>query len=107
MQTAVRVATARRLLWIKLDLRRSYGVQPRNGLTVRASPRSWRRSDRLLECAGEGRLGVVADNLGDLRERRAGGAEPLSRDLHAPIGEVVHRRDADQTNEAVGQCRAR
>jgi CheY-like chemotaxis protein len=67
------------------------------------SPCGWRRAERLLERAGECGLGVVADNLGNLSKGRAGVAELLSRDLHAPIGEVVHRWHADQANEAVGQ----
>src|SRR5467141_3481373 len=76
-------------------------VWPRRGLAVRTSPRGWRRPERLLERAGECRLGVIADNFGNLCEGRAGVAELLSRDLHAPTGEVVHRRHADQANEAV------
>jgi hypothetical protein len=61
--------------------------------------------ERLFERAGACGLGIVADNLSNLRDGRASVAELLSRDLHAPIGEVVHRRHADQTNEAVGQRR--
>src|SRR6266550_366163 len=77
------------------------------GLAVRTSPRGWRRTERLLERAGECGLGVVADNLGHLCEGRAGVAEFLSSNLHPPTGEVVHRRYADQTNEALGQRRTR
>src|ERR1700730_6710300 len=80
---------------------------PRRALAVRTSPSGWRRTERLLECAGECGLGVVTDNLGNLCDGRAGVAELLSRDLHGPVGEVVHRRHADQANEAVGQRRTR
>src|SRR5262245_41764497 len=76
------------------------------GLAVQTSPRGWRRTECLLERAGECGLGVIADNLGHLREGRAGAAELLSRDLHAPTGKVVHRRHANQANEAVSQSRA-
>src|SRR5207237_6903333 len=78
-----------------------------NGLAVRASPRGWRGTNRLLERAGKCRLGVVANYLGNLREGRAGIPELLGRGLHAPIGEVVHRGHADQANEAGGQRRTR
>ena len=50
---------------------------------------------------------VVADNLGNLCEGRVGAAEFLSRDLHAPISEVLNWRHTEQANEAVGQCRTR
>ncbi len=65
------------------------------GLANRTPPGGWRRTERLLERAGECGLGVVADNLGNLGEGRAGVTELLSRDLHAPISEVVHRWHAD------------
>src|SRR5207237_3737405 len=80
---------------------------PRRDLAPRTPPSGWRRTERLLERAGKRGLGVVADKSGHLCEGRAGVAELLSRDLHAPVGEVVHRRHADQTNEAVGQSRTR
>src|SRR5437588_874231 len=76
-------------------------------LSVRTSPGGWRRPERLLEGAGKSGLGTVTDQVGNLRKGRAGIAELLGRDLHAPTGDVVHRRPADQTNEAVGQRRTR
>src|SRR6478735_9685614 len=82
-------------------------VQIRRGLSVRASPCGWRSPERLLEGAGKSGLGTITDQVGNLRKGRAGIAELLGRDLHAPTGDVVHRRHADQTNEAVGQRRAR
>src|SRR5258708_34686071 len=82
-------------------------VWPRRCLAARTSPRGWRRTERLLERAGECSFRVVANHLGNLCEGRAGVAELLSRDLHAPTGEVVHRRHANQTDEAVGQRRTR
>ena len=80
-------------------------VWPRRCLAARTSPRGWRRTERLLERAGECSFRVVANHLGNLCEGRAGVTELLSRDLHAPTGEVVHRRHANQTDEAVGQRR--
>ena len=77
------------------------------GLSVRTSPCGWRSPERLLEGAGKSGLGTVTDQVGNLRKGCAGIAELLGRDLHAPIGDVVHRRHADQTNEAVGQRRTR
>src|SRR5258708_16625939 len=74
--------------------------QPRCGLAVRTSPRCWRRTERFLERAGECRLGVVADHLGHLCEGSTGIAKLLSRDLHAPTGEVGHWRPADHAKEA-------
>src|SRR5947207_15123303 len=44
-------------------------------LAVRTSPRSWRRTERLLERARKCGLRIVADNLGNLGEGRAGVAE--------------------------------
>src|SRR6478735_4009549 len=82
-------------------------VQIRRGLSVRASPRGWCSPERLLEGAGKSGLGTVPDQVGNLRKGRAGIAELLGRDLHAPTGDIVHRRHADQTNEAVGQRRTR
>jgi len=82
-------------------------LSPTCSLSVRASPRGRRCTDRLLESARECGLGVVADNIGDLCEWRAGVAELLSRDLHAPISEVLNRRHAEQANEAISQCRTR
>jgi hypothetical protein len=76
-------------------------------LSVRTSPGGWRSPERLLEGAGKSGLGTVTDQVGNLRKGRAGIAELLGRDLHAPTGDVVHRRHADQTNEAVGQRRTR
>src|SRR6185312_12460392 len=76
-------------------------------LAVQASPRGWGSAERPLERARESGFGIVADTLGNLGNGRAGVAELLGRDLHAPSGKVVHRRRADQTNEAVGQSRAR
>src|SRR5713101_8462143 len=76
-------------------------------LAVRTSPRGRRDTDSLLEGAGKSGLGTVTDQVGNLRKGRAGIAELLGRDLHAPTGDVVHRRHADQTNEAVGQRRTR
>src|SRR5204863_1620088 len=94
---------SRQITWLEPASR----VWSRPGLADRTPPGGWRRTERFLERAGECGLGVVADNLGNLGEGRAGVAELLSRDLHAPIGEVVHRRHADQTNKAVGQRRTR
>src|SRR5712671_8114130 len=76
-------------------------------LSVRTSPGGWRSPERLLEGAGKSGLGTVTDQVGNLREGRTGIAEFLGRDLHAPTGDVVHRRHADQTNEALGQRRTR
>src|SRR5207237_3027284 len=76
-------------------------------LSVRTSPGGWRSPERLLKGAGKSGLGTVTDQVGNLRKGRAGIAELLGRDLHAPIGDVVHRRKADQTNETVGQRRTR
>jgi len=64
------------------------------GLGVRASPGSRRRTERLPEGTGKCGLGIVAYNLGNLREGDAAVAQLLSCDLHAPIGEIMHRRDA-------------
>src|SRR5260370_2901870 len=76
-------------------------------LSVRTSPGGWRSPERLLEGAGKSSLGTVTDQVGNLRKGRAGIAELLGRDLHAPTSDVVHRRHADQTNEAVGERRTR
>ena len=65
------------------------------------------RSGVVLDSGSLPCRGLTADNLGNLCEGRAGVAQLLSRDLHAPIGEVVHRRYADQTKEPVGQRRTR
>src|SRR5262245_60835271 len=70
-------------------------------LTVRASPPGWCLMEGLLEGAGECGFRVVANSLGDLCERCVSVAELLTRDLHAPTGEIVHRRHADETDEAV------
>ena len=83
------------------------GFGPRDGRAVRTSPAAWRRTKRLLERAGECGFGIVSDGLGDLGDGCAGVAQPLSCDLHAPIGEIMHRWHANQTNEAIGQCRTR
>src|SRR5271169_6974662 len=82
-------------------------VQIGRSLSVRTSPGGWRSPERLLEGAGKRGLRTVTDQVGNLRKGRAGIAELLGRDLHAPTGDVVHRRHADQTNEAVGQRRTR
>jgi len=58
-------------------------VQMAPSLAVRTSPRGWRRTERLLERAGECSLGVVADNFGNLCEGRAGVAELLSSDVRS------------------------
>src|SRR5215475_6897413 len=79
----------------------------RRSLAVGTPPRGWRRTKRLLECARECGLGVVTDKLGNLSEGRTGIAQLLSRDLHAPTGEIVHWRHADQADESVGQRRTR
>src|SRR5512140_2617194 len=76
-------------------------------LSVRTAPGGWRSPERLLEGTGKSGLGTVTDQVGNLRKGRAGIAELLGRDLHAPTGDVVHRRHADQTNEAIGQRRTR
>ena len=64
-------------------------------------PRGWRHTERFLERAGECGLRFIADNFSNLCKGRVGVAELLGRDLHAPTGEVVHWRGADQTNETV------
>jgi hypothetical protein len=53
------------------------------------------RPERLLEGSGKSGLGTVIDQVGNLRKGRVGIAELLG-DLHAPTGDVVHRRHADQ-----------
>src|SRR6516225_5134895 len=65
-------------------------------LSVRTSPGGWRDSERLFEGAGKSGLGTVTDQVSNLRKGRASIAELLGRDLHAPIGDVVHRPHADQ-----------
>ena len=82
-------------------------VQIGRSLSVRTSPGGWRSPERLLEGAGKSGLGTVTDQVGNLRKGRIGIAELLGRDLHAPTGDVVHRRHADHTNEALGQRRTR
>ena len=82
-------------------------VQIGRSLSVRTSPSGWRSPERFLEGAGKSGLGTVTDRVGNLRKGRAGIAELLGRDLHAPAGDVVHRRHADQIDEAVGQRRTR
>jgi hypothetical protein len=68
-------------------------------LSVRTSPSSRRGPERLLEGTRKRGLGIVANGFSDLCKRCAGGAEFFGRDLHAPTGEVVHWRHADQTDE--------
>ena len=74
----------------------------RFGAAVQTPPRGRRRTERLLERAGECRLRVVADTLGNLCKGCACVAELLGRDLHAPTGEVVHRRHVSKANETIG-----
>src|SRR5947207_10758476 len=76
-------------------------------LSVRTSPGGWRSPERLLEGAGKSGLGTVTYQVGNLRKGRACIAELLGRDLHAPTGDVVHQRHADQIDKAVGQRRTR
>ena len=67
-------------------------VQPETGsrpfgspvLTVRTSPRRGCRADCLLERAGEGGLGLVADHIRHLGEGCARLPQLLHPDLHAP-----------------------
>ncbi len=81
-------------------------VQIGRSLSVR-TPVGWRSPKRLLEGAGKSGLGTVTDQVCNLRKGRARIAELLGRDLHALTGDVVHRRYADQADEAVGQRRTR
>lgn len=57
--------------------------------------------------ARERRLGILADKLRNLRQRRARATKPFGRNLHAPIGKIVHWRHAEEANEMIGQRRAR
>src|SRR5262249_62288683 len=52
-----------------------------------------------LQRAAERGLGLVAEALGDLRHRRAARLEHLVGEVHAPGGEVLHRRAVEPRRE--------
>src|SRR5204863_307163 len=82
---------SRQITWLEPASR----VWSRPGLADRTPPGGWRRTERFLERAGECGLGVVADNLGNLGEGRAGVAELLSRDHRIALGTGATEKPAD------------
>src|SRR5512143_3807954 len=60
-----------------------------------------------LERATERGLGLIAEPLGHLRDRRATSPQHLFGQVHAPRSEVLHRRVAKQRGEAFGEYVAR
>ena len=86
------------------------GPRSRHGTIVMpqsTTPRRRRHADHLLERAAEGCFGPVAGFGGDGGDIGAAAAQQAGGDLHAPFGEIVHRRQADEIGEALGQHRAR
>ena len=74
---------------------------------VGTPPRGWGYAECFFEGARERRLGILADKLRNLRQRRARATKPFGRNLHAPIGKIVHWRHAEEANEMIGQRQAR
>src|SRR5438045_4116387 len=81
-------------------------ARPPRGALLPA-PLRGRRAELALEGAVEGRLGLVAEPLGDLREPRAGRAKLACGEREAPFRQVLDRRLSDVVREALGQDRAR
>src|SRR5262245_30872347 len=70
-------------------------------------PRRRRLAKRLLERARERGLRLVSDLLCDVDEGHARAAKALRCDLHSPVRQVLHRRDADYARKPLGQSRTR
>lgn len=88
--------------WVNERLLRMPDPRPLDDLpiaTVKPAPR--------LEGAREGGFGVVADFLRNRSDLGPPLAQQPGAELHAPVGEVLHRRLPGQLNEALVQGRAR
>ena len=70
------------------------------------SPLARGSADELFERAAEGSFGFVADFMGDSGNLHGWIGKPLGGNLHAPVGQILNRRTADDLREVLGQRRA-
>src|SRR6266508_4401295 len=73
---------------------------------LRTSPGSRCGTELLLERTRKCRFRLVSDLFGDPNQRIVGGLQFLPSDQQAPVGEVVHWRQADHAGESFGEAGA-
>src|SRR5580658_10451942 len=77
------------------------------GPAARAERRRRHAAGLAPNCAAERRIGLIADVLGNARQRRIAAAEEIRGEQHTPLRQVLHRRDADQVMESLREYRPR
>ena len=78
----------------------------RSGGAASLAPGARGEPGRLLERPAERGLGVVPDLRADRGDLGAALGQEVGRDLHPPLGEVLHRRLADELGEPLGHVGA-
>ena len=76
-------------------------------LPLLLAPQPGRLAVAAAESRGEGIGRCVAGTFSDLRERRLTGAQVISRQRHAPVGQILHRGLAECALEASREGRPR
>jgi hypothetical protein len=78
----------------------------KSALDRACSPLARRPADKFLECPTERGFRFVAHIMGYSGNLDVRIGEPLGRNLHAPLGEVLDRWTAHHLGKAIGQRRA-
>src|SRR5215470_6359301 len=96
------------LVWIfaRASAMRARPSTKRAGSDRAGSPLARRPPDELLESPAECSFGLVADFMRHGGNFGAGVGQALGGQLHAPLGQVLNWRTANQMGESIGQRRA-